>query len=238
MSLFSLVSAIFVSIAIPSAHASSEDPLEELGEMLGFDSNRDSSSQDNKNDGNSNGNGADDSENTELTSGTLAIPNITQRDEPPASTSSGSLVLQDQFAMNAEFEPHDFLDDYWQMDALGFNVTPNSSICPSGSCEFEFEDGQINKGLGGDWVLTGRLKVGVETEEGTRSTLYDVRGELDRKETLETENAVTDMLGGEFRLGSGSVILPQDIESEYEINNGTLTIEDEDASLVLEGTKQ
>jgi hypothetical protein len=38
------------------------------------------------------------------------------------------------------------------------------------------------------------------------------------------------MLGGEFRLGSGSVILPQDIEMEYEITNGTLTIEDEDAS--------
>ena len=52
--------------------------------------------------------------------------------------------------------------------------------------------------------MTGRLKVGIETEEGTRSTLYDVRGELDRKETLETENTVTDMLGGELRLGSGS----------------------------------
>lgn len=43
--------------------------------------------------------------------------------------------------MNAEFEPHDFLDDYWQMDAFGFNVIPNSSICQTGHCEFEFEDG-------------------------------------------------------------------------------------------------
>ncbi len=140
--------------------------------------------------------------------------------------------------MNAEFEPQDFLDDYWQMEAFGFNVTPNSGICQTGNCEFEFEDGQINKGAGGDWVLTGRLKVGVETEDGTRSTLYDVRGELDRKETLETENTVTDMLGGELRLGSGSVILPQEIDSEYEITNGTLTIEDEDVSLILQGTKQ
>ena len=47
--------------------------------------------------------------------------------------------------------------------------------------------------------MTGRAKVGVETKEGPRSTLYDVRGELDRKETLETENTVTDMLGGELR---------------------------------------
>jgi hypothetical protein len=150
--------------------------------------------------------------------------------------------LTDEFAMNAEFEPHeiDFLadDNYWQMDAFGFNVSPNSSICPTGNCEFEFEDGQINTDLSGDWVLTGRLKVGVETEEGTRSTLYDVRGELDRKETLETGDSATDMLGGEFRLGSGSVILPQDIEVEYEITNGTLTIENDDGTLILRGIKQ
>jgi hypothetical protein len=87
---------------------------------------------------------------------------------------------------------------------IGFNVSPNSSICLTGNCEFEFEDGQINTDFSGDWVLIGRLKVGVETDEGTRSTLYDVRGD--------------------------SVILPQDIEMEYEITNGTLTIEDEDTS--------
>src|ERR687892_2665175 len=106
-------------------------------------------------------------------------------------TPSESLSLTDEFAINAEFEPHEneFLadDNYWQLDAFGFNVSLNSSICPTGNCEFEFEDGQINTDFSGDWVLTGRLKVGVETDEGTRSTLYDVRGELDRMETLETE---------------------------------------------------
>ena len=103
--------------------------------------------------------------------------------------------------MNAEFEPHEnpFLadDDYWQMEAFGFNVTPNSVICPTGDCEFDFEDGQLNTDFSGDWVLTGRLKVGVQSEEGTRSTLYDVRGELDRQETVEV--SVTNY--GRRRLG-------------------------------------
>ncbi|HZB73627.1 MAG TPA: hypothetical protein VE378_02680 [Nitrososphaeraceae archaeon] len=142
-------------------------------------------------DSSSNSSGTENQDNIESTESTLAIPNVTQREEPPASTPSESLSLTDEFAMNAEFEPHEneFLadDNYWQLDAFGFNVSLNSSICPTGNCEFEFEDGQINTDFSGDWVLTGRLKVGVETDEGTRSTLYDVRGELDRMETLETE---------------------------------------------------
>ena len=43
----------------------------------------------------SNNDGAEDSDNTELTGSTLAIPNITQRDQAPAPASSGSLSLND-----------------------------------------------------------------------------------------------------------------------------------------------
>ena len=48
-------------------------------------------------------------------------------------------------------------------------------------------------------------------------------------ETLET---------GEFGLGSGSVILPDEIDVEYCDHQGTLAIEDEDVSLILRGIKQ
>ncbi|HZD33810.1 MAG TPA: hypothetical protein VE130_01280 [Nitrososphaeraceae archaeon] len=229
----SIIAFTILSFTVSTTQASEAGPLERMREIVGemggtLDTGDDSSG--NSDDATSSG------------KSTLSIPNITQREEAPVSAPSGSIVSTDEFAMNAEFEPHEneFLADenYWQMDAFGFNVTPNSSICPTGNCEFEFEDGQINTDFRGDWVLTGRLKVGVETEEGTRSKLYDVRGELDRKETLERENSVTDMLGGEFRLGSGPVILPDQIDVEYEITNGSLTIEDEDASLILQGTKQ
>jgi hypothetical protein len=179
-----VIAVILLLVTVPAVKATTRGLLEELGDMLGFDEDRNGDSS-------SDSSGTENQDNIESTESTLAIPNVTQREEPPASTPSESLSLTDEFAMNAEFEPHEneFLadDNYWQLDAFGFNVSPNSSICPTGNCEFEFEDGQINTDFSGDWVLTGRLKVGVETDEGTRSTLYDVRGELDRMETLETE---------------------------------------------------
>ena len=233
----SVISTIFLSLTVPSVIASTEGPLDRLGDMLGFETNEDSNDDTDRND-NGERNDADDTNNIEPTGGSLPIPSITQRDQPIASTSSGANASEDEFVMNAEFEPHEFLEAIWELNAFGFNVSPNSSICPSGNCEFEFEDGQLKTLLNGDWELTGRLKVGVETAEGLRSTIHDVRGEFDREETLESGDTVTDMLEGEFRLGSGLVILPDDIDSEYQITNGTLTIEDEDATLVLRGIKQ
>jgi len=238
--LSSIIVFTILSLTVSTTQASEAGPLERMREIIGemggtLDTGDDSS-------GNIDDATSSDNVGQIETESALPIPNITQREEAPVSAPSGSIVSSDEFAMNAEFEPHEneFLADQnnWQMDAFGFTVTPNSSICPTGNCEFEFEDGQIDTDFRGDWVLTGRLKVGVETEEGTRSKLYDVRGELDRKGTLEKENTVTDMLGEEFKLGSGSVILPQEIDSEYEITNGTLSIEGEDASLFLQGTKQ
>jgi hypothetical protein len=110
-----VIAVILLLVTVPAVKATTGSPLEELGDMLGFDEDRNGDSS-------SDSSGTENQDNIESTESTLAIPNVTQREEPPASTPSESLSFTDEFAMNAEFEPHEneFLadDNYWQLDAL------------------------------------------------------------------------------------------------------------------------
>ena len=63
----------------PTVKATTGGALEELGNMLGFDEDRNEDSS-----------RTEDPNNVESAGGSLPIPNITQREEPPALTSSGS----------------------------------------------------------------------------------------------------------------------------------------------------
>jgi hypothetical protein len=70
-----IMALIFLSVTVPTLKASTEGPLEELGELLGVD-----------------GNGPNGSDDAMQKESTLDIPNITQREEAPISIPSGSLA--------------------------------------------------------------------------------------------------------------------------------------------------
>ncbi|ALI37219.1 hypothetical protein NMY3_03032 [Candidatus Nitrosocosmicus oleophilus] len=179
----------------------------------------------------------------------IEIPIVKSTNEDSDTASSSGIATNstntsgtstEEFALQATLEPHEnkFLaeDGYYQTDGFGLNLSPNSDLCPANNCEFEIEDGQLRSDLSGGYVFDGRLKIGIESDEGTRSKIFDIYSKLDRVETLENDDGTTDYLKGEFNLGSEFEAI-YNPDYSYTINNGTLTFEDDEGTLVLQGDR-
>jgi hypothetical protein len=122
-----------------------------------------------------------------------------------------------------------------EVDADGRDVDDFSMVfhepgelCPAG-CIMSLEDGEFrdNTATGG-YVLEGRLVSTVSEGDDTRSSIYNVRTNLDRTEVLSSGGNVVETLDGDMNVGRGSVLFSGDFE--YDIN-GTLSGD----TLLLEG---
>jgi len=174
----------------------------------------------------------------------LEIPAVQTNDEPSEDSSSTSANVSEpknveEFALQATLDEQDSLIDNFKMyevEGFGLNVSPNSTLCPTNSCEFELEDGKLSSILAGQYLFNGVLKVGVEEEEGTRSNVMSMSSSLNVKETLEKDGTTTEFLTGNFNLGEANTVLFSP-EISYRVTNGSLAIEDGDATLILQGEK-
>lgn len=244
---------ILFSLMVPDAHASTGGPLEQLGDMLGFDSNENVNSNNEGTMETARGNFTleqtpaekptnnftlqstpESSANSEQAGNGLAIPEITQREEPAAQAPESALP-KEEFAMKAEFRPDELIRSYWDLTGFGLNVSPGSEICRQNNCEFEIDEGKLRPDFMGGYILEGRLKVGVQEEAGTRTNLYNIRVELGTSQTFEQNETTTDLLHGKLKIGSGTLVGPAPIE--YNISNGTSVYDESEATLILRGAR-
>lgn len=174
----------------------------------------------------------------------LEIPDVENNDEPSdenlsAITNVNETTNDDEFALKVTLDKQDSLVDnfiMYEVEGFGLNVSPNSKICPTNNCEFELEDGKLSSVFAGQYLFNGVLKVGVEEEEGTRSNVMSISSSLNIRETLENDDTTTEFLTGDFKLGEpGTVIISPDLS--YRVTNGSLVIEDGEATMILQGER-
>ena len=174
----------------------------------------------------------------------VEIPEVQINEEETESNTSTSPNVNEtknveEFALKATLDKQDSLIDnfiMYDVEGFGLNLSPNSTLCPTNNCEFELEDGKLNSVLAGQYLFNGVLKVGIEEEEGTRSSVMNIGSSLNIKETLENDDTTTEFLTGKFNLGESTTALFSP-EISYRVTNGTLTIEDDEATLILQGEK-
>jgi hypothetical protein len=154
------------------------------------------------------------SNNNNLQAYSLEIPAVESQDDSAntnlAQTNSNNDTANnyEEFAMQVILEEHEnpFLadDGYYEVDGFGLNLSPNSTLCPTNNCEFELEDGQLAPFLSGSYSFTGLLKIGIESEEGKRSKIMDLKANLDITETLENDDTKTEFVTGDLSITSSS----------------------------------
>ncbi|MDN5846300.1 MAG: hypothetical protein L0H53_08515 [Candidatus Nitrosocosmicus sp.] len=172
----------------------------------------------------------------------LEIPEVQSSDEssninPSTSINDNGTKSVEEFALKATLDKQDSLIDnfiMYEVEGFGLNLSPNSTLCPTNNCEFELDDGKLSSVLAGQYLFNGVLKVGIEEEEGTRSSVMNIGSSLNVRETLENDDTTTEFLTGKFNLGEANTALfSPDIG--YRVANGSLTIEDDEATLILQG---
>ena len=244
---------ILFLLMVPDAHASTGGPLEQLGDMLGVDSDKNVNSNNDETIETAGGNftldpssnekpisnftmqqSPESSGKSEQGGNSLPIPEITQREEPLA-TESENVSPKEEFAMKAEFRPDEIVNSYWDLTGFGLNVSPGSDICRLNNCEFEIDEGILRPDFTGGYILEGRFKVVVQEEGGTRTNLYNIRGELGTTQTFEQSENTTEFLNGKLKIGSGTLVGPAPIE--YNISNGTLVHNENEATVILQGER-
>jgi hypothetical protein len=140
-----------------------------------------------------------------------------------------------ELEMRAEFirQENEFLYDDVVYDMVTFNFTTNDKrICPSNTCTYIFEDGQLSPDLiSGEYVVDGNLNVDVN---GTsESTTYDIRIDLEANEIIGEGNRTANINAGTIGIGGNALFNPI---YKYQVTNGTLDF-GESTLLYLRATK-
>src|ERR671918_658705 len=112
-----------------------------------------------------------------------------------------------------------------------FNFTTNDNrICPSNTCTYIFEDGQLSPDLiTGEYAVDGKLNVNGTSE----STTYNVRIDLEVNGILEEGNRTANINAGTIGIGGNALFNPI---YKYQVINGTLDF-GESTLLYLRATK-
>src|SRR5918912_31513 len=112
------------------------------------------------------------------------------------------MAFGQELEMEAEFirQENEFLYDDIVYDMVTFNFTTNDNrICPSNTCTYIFEDGQLSPDL-----ITGQ---------------YAVDGELNVDDMLGGGNRTANISGGTIGIGGNALFDPI---YKYQVINGTL----------------
>jgi hypothetical protein len=180
------------------------------------------------------------SQNATNDTGLLPIPELQPRDDTSESDDSNlgtfsepeRQPVTDRIAAQIEFEPNDeiLLDDYYAVSNFAFNTLETSELCPTGSCEFDLEGGQLDPEFTpGERIFTGKLSV--DTGESRR-----IMNLFSSWETVE-ERANED--GDTIQYIEGTLGIGRDeFNPDYEYRiNGTMTSDGENYLVALHGER-
>jgi hypothetical protein len=143
--------------------------------------------------------------------------------EPPRPT---------DFAMKVQLEPHEneFLeeDGWYQVSDFALTISNSSELCPTGSCEFELEGGEMpGESTPGERSLMGKLNV--ITGDSTR--IMDLNAFWQTVEEREQDGVTVQIVEGTLDASRDPV------NPEYQSQiNGTLTPDGNDFVLEAHGT--
>jgi hypothetical protein len=157
-----------------------------------------------------------------------AVGNIDSSNPASANTPS------EEIAMKVQLEEHDSEvlanAGYYVVSDFAFIASNSSKLCPSGTCEYELEDGQMTPGVSaGDQTLTGKFKV----DTGESKKVMNMRGSWETVEERETPDGETvQVIEGDIGMGRNQF----NPENKYQIN-GTLTSDSDEYLLEVKGMK-
>jgi len=145
------------------------------------------------------------------------------------------MAFGQELEMKADFirQENEFLYDDVVYDMVTFNFTTNDNrICPSNTCTYIFEDGQLSPDLiSGEYAVDGNLNVDIN---GTsESTTYDIRIDLEVNEIIGEGNRTANINAGTIGIGGNALFNPI---YKYQVTNGTLDF-GESTLLYLRATK-
>ena len=145
------------------------------------------------------------------------------------------MAFGQELEMEADFirQENEFLYDDIVYDMVTVNFTTNDNrMCPSNTCTYTFEDGQLSPDLiSGEYAVDGNLNVVVN---GTsESTTYDVRMDLKVNDMVGEGNRTANISGGAIGIGGNALFDPL---YKYQVINGTLDF-GESTLLYLRATK-
>ena len=145
------------------------------------------------------------------------------------------MAFGQELEMEADFirQENEFLYDDVVYDMVTFNFTTNDNrICPSNTCTYTFEDGQLSPDLiSGEYAVYGTLNVDVNRT--SEPTTYDVRIDLKINDMLGGGNRTANVSGGTIGIGGNALFDPI---YKYQVINGTLDF-GESTLLYLRATK-
>jgi hypothetical protein len=138
----------------------------------------------------------------------------------------------EEIAMKILLDEHEnqFLDDYYQVDDFAFVTSNTSKLCPTPNCEYEIDDGQMQREFtAGERTLTGKFKV----DTGESKKVMNLRASWETVEERETPDGETvNVIEGTFGVGKNQF----NPEHEYQIT-GTLTPDGDGYILEAKGYK-
>jgi hypothetical protein len=137
----------------------------------------------------------------------------------------------EEIAMKVQLEEHEneFMDDWYQVSNFAFVASNNSKLCPSGNCEYELDNGEMEPAyVPGERTLTGKFKI----DTGVSKKLMDFRSSWEAVEELERNGESIQVVEGTLGVGKDA-FAP---EHEYKIN-GTLSTDGDDYLLEIKGMK-
>ena len=143
--------------------------------------------------------------------------------EPPRPT---------DFAMKVQLEPHEneFLveDGWYQVSDFALAISNSSELCPTGSCEFELEGGEMSgETTPGERSLNGKLNV----DTGDTTRIMDLSAFWHTVEERQQNGETVQVIEG--TLDAGTDPANPDYQSEI---NGTLTPDGSDLILEIHGS--
>ena len=141
---------------------------------------------------------------------------------------------QSDFSMQAELKGKD--NEYTNRtdyELISSNITENNKICPKADCKFEISNGKLQENTYSpeQMTLDGTLRSQTQNNNAKITKLYPFRSDLSITEIREINGVVVNLMDGKISFGK-NVYSP---DFEYEITNGTLTIQGKKADLVLTG---
>jgi hypothetical protein len=138
---------------------------------------------------------------------------------------------QSELVVKVQLVPHEneFLDDYYQVSDFAFVLSNSSQLCPTGTCEYELEDGSMQaERVPGERSLSGRITI----DTGESKKMMELRASWNTIEELEKNGENVKVIKGVLDLGI-SQFSP---ENKYQIN-GTLTTDSDGYLLEVKGIK-
>ena len=158
----------------------------------------------------------------------LTIPNLNLNTFSQSEIKNNT---QPELAAKIQLVPHEneFLDDYYQVSNFAFVLSNSSQLCPSGNCEYEFEDGTMQaERIAGERSLTGRITIDI----GEFKKAMELRASWKTVDEVEKYGENIKVIGGILELG----ISQFGPENKYQIN-GTLTTDGDNYLLEIKGIK-